>query len=241
MRSSAWQACTLLGLPASLPWAFDKNAIFHLEDLPLFIGLGLVMGLVSVYFTKVYITLEDWCEGLKKPYLRILVGGVSLGLLVLVLPFLYGEGYSIINDCLHGHTDFLFRNAMYADFPHHPAIVIILLLILVLFKPVAASLTFGGGGVGGIFAPSLFVGAVAGLLFAYIINQIGVFGEVSLQQFALVGMAGVMSVSELLETDFLTLSPQQTLGDLVKKITISQRNIFPVLILGSDVTQGQFF
>ena len=280
-------------------WAFNRDARFELGDLPMYLCLGLLTGLVSVYFTKVYIQLEDWGERIRNNYLRILAGGAALGAIVLVLPYLYGEGYGVINECLHGNTDFLFDVAIYQSFPDHPAVIILLLLLLILLKPIASSLTFGAGGVGGIFAPSLFVGAVSGLLFAYLVNLSNAFGTIHLSRFALVGMAGVMTgvlhgpltaifliaditggygfivpimavssvsfattryfvnnsvythelakrnqllthnkdksvldlmqIGQLLETDFSKLKPDQTLRDLVKQITLSKRDIFPVV------------
>lgn len=173
-------------------WAFDKSEQFILGDLPFYILLGIFTGLCSVYFTKLYIKIEHLFDKIKQIGVRLLIGGLVLGLLVFLFPPLYGEGYEVINYCLHGKIGFLFEKNLFTSFQSGILPVIILLTLILLLKPIATCVTFGGGGVGGIFAPALFFGAIAGLLFAFVVNVTGVH-DLSLQNSSLVGMAGIMA------------------------------------------------
>jgi CIC family chloride channel protein len=217
--------------------------------------------------------------------------------MVYLLPALFGEGYSGINDALNGNLDYLVNGSLFSRFGESLMAIILICIFLILFKVIATSITFGSGGVGGIFAPTLFVGAHAGLLFAIVINEFGMDMESS--NFVLVGMAGMiagvihapltaifliaentngyglfmplmitatisyatikiflknsvytyqlaqrkqlithdkdkaalslMDMGSLIETNFKTVRADNTLGELVKVISRSSRNVFPVI------------
>lgn len=271
---------------------------FILSEIPYYIILGILCGFISLYFTKVYLFIAGKFETINKWYLRYLVGAGILGILIFLLPSLYGEGYEATNSSLHANYEHLFRNTFYYSFNHNTLAIMMALMALILLKGVATSVTFGGGGIGGIFAPSLFTGAHAGLLFAFFMNHIFM-SQISETNFALVGMGGViagilhapltgifliaeltggyqlflplmivsalsyatmstfektsvytyqlarkgelfthdkdkivlslMNVKDLLETNFKTIDEDATLGDLVKVVQKSKRNIFPVV------------
>ena len=114
--------------------------------------------------------IEALYERLKNPYVRLAAGGIVLGVLILLLPPLYGEGYNTISQLLNGSTSSLFENSFFSDFAGKPWILLALLLGVVLLKVVASSSTNGAGGVGGVFAPSLFIGGVSGFFLARLIN-----------------------------------------------------------------------
>ncbi len=171
---------------------FKVTHLFDLQELPYYIVLGIFTGLVSAYFTHAYVIIEDFFAKRKNVYIKLLIGGVSLGILLAFFPTLYGEGYQDINTGLAGHLDYLFKNSIFLGFKGHFYAIAGLLIIIILFKAIAASITFGAGGVGGIFAPTLFVGVNAGLLFSLVVNH---FGNQNLptNNFALIGMAGMFA------------------------------------------------
>lgn len=179
-----------LGLDVLYPFEIEQN--FRMQDTWRFVLLGIFTGLVSLYFTKVYLFFQNVFSRIKGWPLRLLMGGSFLGLLIFLFPSLYGEGYTATNACLQGDTATLFDNSLFYDFKDNFTAVIILVFVVMLLKVVATSLTFGAGGIGGIFAPTLFTGAHVGLLFALLYNQFGG-GELSVTNFALVGMAGMIA------------------------------------------------
>ncbi len=278
---------------------FEFRDHFSLDDLPFYIVLGVIAAFISVYFTKMYIWVHSIFEKIKKPLKKLFIGGAALGLLIFLLPGLYGEGYEVINSCLAGNIDYLFNNSLYYEWRHSHVAIYGLLIALVVFKVVATSITFGAGGIGGIFAPTLFMGANLGLVFAMAVNHSGFFGSISGSNFALVGMAGciagvlhapltaifliaeitggyelfmplmivsvisyatakafaknsvytyqlakrgelmthhkdknilaLMRVESLIETNFKSVDIDASLGELVKVVAKSKRNVFPVL------------
>ncbi|PLX18510.1 MAG: chloride channel protein [Marinilabiliales bacterium] len=271
---------------------------FNVNKIIYYILLGIVAGLVSVYFTRVYKFLQDLFDKQANKFYKWFVGVSVLGLLIFFFPSLYGEGYDAINGCLHGTNDHLFNNSIFYGLRDNMFWVFSLFILVIFFKAVATSVTFGAGGVGGIFAPTLFIGANTGLLFAQIFHYFGI-RDLSYSNFALVGMVGLISgvlhapltaifliaeitggyslilplmigasvssaitrifekysvytyqlarrgelfthdkdkvvlsilkVSKLIETNFLTINEDATLGDLVKVIAKSKRNIIPVI------------
>jgi CIC family chloride channel protein len=164
---------------------------FHIGDIPLFILLGVFAGLVSVYFTKVYMYTNALFGKIKSCWTKLAIGGISLGFLIFLMPSLYGEGYEVINEALGGDISYLFNNTFYSGLSTSFLAMVIIFVMVLLFKVIATSLTFNAGGVGGIFAPSLFLGANLGLLFGLVATKLGY--EVSLTNFALVGMAGTIA------------------------------------------------
>lgn len=172
-------------------YAFSQHGEFELNQVVYFIIFGVFMGLVALYFTKVYLFITNKFEKIKDIFVRLLIGGTLLGLIVFFIPSLYGEGYEEINSSLRGQYSFLFDGTLYSNMDNRVLITISLFLVVLLLKVVATSLTFGAGGVGGIFAPSLFSGAIAGLLFTTVAGEFGI--ELSASNFALVGMAGMIA------------------------------------------------
>ena len=179
----------------------DSLFTFHLdgewivERVPACILLGVSCGLVSLYFIRMMTSCEDVFARLKDHrYAKLLLGGLMLSSLIFIFPVLYGEGYSAINILLNSNTEAdwntLLNNSLFYG---HGQLLIIFVALVVLTKVVATSATNGGGGCGGTFAPSLFVGAFSGFLFARIwnIQQLGLY--VPEKNFTLLGMAGVMA------------------------------------------------
>ena len=276
---------------------FDNYAPFTLDRVPYLILLGIVCGLISLYFTRGMNFLEGIFRRLKVPYKKILVGGLMLGVLIFLFPPLYGEGYDTINALLTGECYNLFNQSFLYNYRFDAWAIILYLSLIVFFKIFASAATNGAGGTGGIFAPSLFVGCITGFVVAEGLNIIGL--PVPHQNFAFAGMAGLMSgvmhapltgtflIAELtggydlfmtlmitsviayltiivferhslyamrlaqkgellthhkdravltlmkmdnvIETDLSIVTPDTTLGQLVKVISKSNRNLFPVV------------
>ncbi len=171
---------------------------FHIEvgfdpgDLPFYILLGILGGFISVYFTKMYIFIEARFAKIKSWLWRWIIGSSILGVLIFFFPALYGEGYEAINACLQGDYSILFEDSIFHAYKDMMMMVFILFLLILFFKAIATSVTFGAGGVGGIFAPTLFLGAFAGLFFANLLNYFGI-EPVSASNFAMVGMGGLIA------------------------------------------------
>ena len=185
-------------------YIFSGNAVlfsFHLdsdwtvERVPASILLGITCGLVSLYFIRTMNACEDLFARFKdKPYVKLVIGGVILSSLIFLFPALYGEGYHAINLLLNGRTEADWNQLLDGSlFYGHSEYLILYIALVLLTKVFATSATNGGGGCGGTFAPSLFIGCFTGFLFSRLwnIHQIGVY--VPEKNFALLGMAGVMS------------------------------------------------
>ena len=288
----------------------DVAEPFLVERIPWYLVLGAICGLVSLYFTRGMNGLEQWAKHSIRSFgLKILIGGLTLSVLIFLFPPLYGEGYDVIKQLINGDSlsaldnsplhQYLIPTDFYAQLSTTNTQLILLgyFIAIIFLKIVASVATNGAGGVGGIFAPSLFMGAIVGFVTARIMNLAGLI--VPETNFALVGMAGLMSgvmhapltgiflIAELtggyhlfmplmivsvisyltimlfephslyamrlaqkgellthnkdrnvltllkmdsvLETDFVTILPEMTLGELVKVISESKRNIFPVI------------
>ena len=271
---------------------------FELWQIPLFILLGVLCGLMAWYFTSMNSRVGAFFKSIDKQYKKWLWGGAILGILIFVFPPLYGEGYEGFTSLMHGNAQELFNNSLFYRFRDIDWVIILFVIATMFFKVIAMSTTNAAGGVGGTFAPSLFVGAFTGASLALVCNTL--FGwEVSIVSFTLVGMAGVMSgvmnapltsifliaelsngyglfiplmitacisfavdyyldpdsiytkqlrqkgellthdkdqsvfvflkLEELMETDFLRIKENMTLGDIVHIISTARRNIFPVI------------
>lgn len=167
------------------------SEVFALKNIPMYVLLGVICGFVSYYFTFMNSRITRCFDG-RPMYMKWIVGGLALGTLIFVFPPLYGEGYESFIDLMHGNTDALFNNSLFYGFRHIPWVVIIYLLAILVFKVIAMAATNASGGVGGTFAPSMFVGAFTGGSLAYVSNLL--FGlNLPILSFTLVGMAGVMS------------------------------------------------
>lgn len=279
---------------------FSQTEAFVIERIPYVILLGIFCGLISLYFTRVM----NWIEGEYRRYgttywRRFMMGGIMLSLLIFIFPPLYGEGYDTIGLLLNGQFAGLMDNSMFYPLNDSYFGIVIFLGLILLTKVFASSATNGGGGCGGIFAPSLYLGCIAGFIFAHICNYFPFTMYLSEKNFALLGMAGIMSgvmhapltgvflIAELtggydlflplmivsigsyitilmfephsiysmrlaqkgellthhkdkavltllsadnvIERDFQVVSPEMTLGDMVKVIARSSRNTFPVV------------
>lgn len=176
-------------------FSFHLDGEWIVERVPACILLGVSCGLVSLYFIRMMTSCEGVFARLKNHrYAKLLLGGLMLSSLIFIFPVLYGEGYSAINILLNSNTEAdwntLLNNSLFYG---HRQLLIIFVALVVLTKVVATSATNGGGGCGGTFAPSLFVGAFSGFLFARIwnIQQLGLY--VPEKNFTLLGMAGVMA------------------------------------------------
>jgi len=170
---------------------FNIEDKFVIGDIPLYILLGIIAGFVSIYFTRTYERFQKFFEKIGSPTKRLLIGGIGIGVLVYLIPPLYGEGFDVINDLVQGNPEKALHNNILNLDVTNVWTVIALLGGLVFFKIIASALTFGAGGVGGIFAPTLFMGSILGNCVAKIINTLGI--PVSESNFTLVGMTGVMA------------------------------------------------
>ncbi|WP_139957084.1 chloride channel protein [Flavicella sediminum] len=173
---------------------FQLKDKFELIDTGFYAVLGVSCGLISVYFSKVYFAISDFFSKFANPYKRLLIGGLGLGVIVYFIPPLFGEGFKTINNLLNENVSQVFNQNIFHVITDNNWIIIMFLIGLVLFKVIATSITFGAGGVGGVFAPSLFTGSITGYVFALFCNTLGLSASpLSQSNFALVGMAGLMA------------------------------------------------
>lgn len=171
---------------------FIQSEPFYTTRIPFVILLGILCGFSSLYFTKVMNMMENIFSRLKSPWVKFVMGGAILSLLVFLFPPLYGEGYGAIIDLLGGDPGEIVTASVFYHENTSAVAIILFILAIILMKAFATSATNGAGGVGGTFAPSLFVGCLTGFLFAYAINYFFHL-DLSAKNFALMGMAGVMS------------------------------------------------
>ena len=176
-------------------FSFHLDSVWSVERIPACVLLGVACGLVSLYFIRMMVACEDVFAKFKDhPHIKLAIGGTVLSLLIFLFPALYGEGYSSINLLLNGRTEADWNQVLNNSLFSGQGSLLIPYIALVLFTKVfATSATNGGGGCGGTFAPSLFIGCFTGFLFSRLWNmhEIGVY--VPEKNFALLGMAGVMS------------------------------------------------
>ena len=167
--------------------------MFRIEQIPLFVLMGVVCGLMGYYFTSVNSYVVGFFKGIKNQYKKWAIAGITLGVLMFVFPPLYGEGHSSFDTLMGGHTSELFDNTLFARFSDIDWVLLIYLVAIMLFKVIAMATTNAAGGIGGTFAPALFVGAFAGAIVAVVCRQFFHLDDVSITSFTLVGMAGLMS------------------------------------------------
>ena len=285
----------------------DAMFEFHMEDafdmarVPYVILLGIACGLVSLYFTHVTTAIEKQFKKLTNPYYKLAIGGSILSVLIFLFPPLYGEGYETINQLINGMSEnIILDNSIFYG---HARFLFLYLFLIILFKAFASTVTNCGGGCGGIFAPSLFLGCISGYLFASLCNMLDWGVPVSDKNFALFGMAALMSgvfhapltgvfliaeltggyalflplmivsvssyltvkvfdknniyairlaqrgelithhkdqavltilkVSDVIEKNFMKLTPEMDLGALTAVVAKTKRNIFPVVDAGN--------
>ena len=286
---------------------FHLDYPFSLERIPYAIALGIFCGLVAWYFTRSMNWIEDIFRRYKNPYVKFLIGSAMLSVLIFLFPPMYGEGYDTISLLLNGASisdwETVMNNSLFYGNAH---LLVLYLILIILFKVFASSATNGGGGCGGIFAPGLFLGCIAGFVFSYVCNEFNIGNTyIPEKNFALMGMAGLMSgvmhapltgvflIAELtggyglflplmivsvcayltiivfephsiysmrlaksgelithhkdkavltlmnmdsvIETDFLTVRPDMDLAQMVKTISQSGRNLFPVVDIRNEL------
>lgn len=168
---------------------------FAVNKIPAYIMLGIFCGLVSLYFTRTMNSLEDIFRKYTNPYIKLLIGGSMLSILIYLFPSLYGEGYDLIDLLLNGEGPEDWDTAMDSSlFYGHGNLLLLYLALVLIFKVFASTATNGGGGCGGIFAPSLFLGCISGFIFSRIwnINEI-LHINLPERNFAMLGMCGLMS------------------------------------------------
>lgn len=278
---------------------FSQSEAFTTSRIPFTIALGVVCGLMSYYFTKVMFMMETAFRRIKSQGWRIVTGGILIAGLIFVFPPLYGEGYGAINELLDGNVSDVLNGTVFYFDRGNVWFIALFIAMITLMKAFATSATNGAGGVGGTFAPSLFVGALTGFLFAYILNNLDLGFTLSQKNFTLMGMAGVMSgvmhaplmaifltaemtggynlflpllivsilayitiqiflpysiytmrlakagdllthqkdkavltllkMDKLIEKDFKSVKPEMNLKEVVDVISVSKRNLFPVV------------
>ena len=178
----------------NLEFFFSQSEPFYASGIPYVIMLGLFCGFVSLYFTGAMGLMEKMFGKLKNPWVKFAIGSVILSTLIYLLPPLYGEGYGPINMLLNGNVSDIFDNSAFYNHRNDVVYICVFIGMIIIAKVFATSATNGGGGVGGTFAPSLYVGCMAGFFFAYTMNALGIIDiPLSTKNFALAGMAGVMS------------------------------------------------
>ena len=166
---------------------------FALGNIPYYLILGLFSALCSVYFTRMTLWLEDKIKSVKRPFVRWAMAAGCLGLLIYLFPPLFGEGYEYLHELLNGGTIDLEGQTILAFSLRKAWLVPVFFLVVLLLKVFSMSFTNAGGGVGGTFGPTLFIGALAGFVVSRTINLIGGAPVVPEQNFVLVGMAGLMA------------------------------------------------
>ena len=177
----------------SLPFECTLSP-FNIANVPFYILLGFFCGLISLYFLRMTLHMEDKLSSLKKPFLKWFVCSLLLGGLILLFPPLYGEGYDFLHPLLTG-GEISYDMSILSELPASPWIVPLFFLAVMLLKVFSMTFTNAGGGVGGTFGPTLFVGALAGFVLARTLNLIFANENISVpeQNFVLVGMAGLMA------------------------------------------------
>ncbi|HBG71155.1 MAG: chloride channel protein [Bacteroidetes bacterium GWF2_43_63] len=285
-------------LGKSIEFYFSIQEPFEFRNTLYYVILGIVCGLVSVYFLRTNSWIEQSVQKIKKKFWRIILGGGAVGLLIFLFPPLYGEGYAAMRMILSGNIHDLSNNSFFYNFDADSWMFVGYLGLILILKVAAMSLTTGAGGIGGAFAPSLFMGGITGAAFVKVVNLLG-FTTLIQSNFILVGMAGLIAgvisapltaifliaeitggyalfiplivtssiayittrlwepysiytrglalsgelvthdrdksaltllrVNEVVESDFKTVHPDQTLRELVDVISKSKRNLFPVV------------
>ena len=195
--SATTLAIMLRGFDPILPVTLSISDKFELAQIPMFIILGVLCGLMSFYFTSVNTAVGRFFRRFDSQYKKWAVGGVLIGVLIFIFPPLYGEGYEAMTALMRGEPQSLFDKSLFFRFSSIEWVVILFVVATMLFKVVAMAATNSAGGVGGTFAPSLFVGSFIGALTALVFNMIfrwaGFEMQLSIVSFTLVGMAGVMA------------------------------------------------
>ena len=190
--SATTTALIFRGFDPIIAVSLSEADAFIIKQIPLYILLGVCCGLMSYYFTSVNSKMGAYIKGINSQYKRWAVAGIILGVLIFIFPPLYGEGYEGMTALMHGKVSELFNNSLFFKFSNVEWLAILYVTAIMFFKVIAMATTNASGGVGGTFAPSLFVGAFMGAIVALTCN-VCFDWDVSVVSFTLVGMAGVMA------------------------------------------------
>lgn len=193
IASVAGSLTSMLLIGKDSVFTFKLIGTFEAAHMPYYLLLGILCGLVSLYFSNAVRKTESLMEQLDSQLLRILYGGAVLGIIVFFLPPIYGEGYDTLNILIEGNSGQLLEKSPFFSLIDTPYLIIIFLIFIILVKPIASAVTLGSGGSGGIFAPSLYVGGILGFLYAYSSNLFDFTIPLPLAHFTLVAMCGVMA------------------------------------------------
>jgi CIC family chloride channel protein len=185
--------CSKIILKEGILITFSQEQPFNYTNVPFYILLGILAGLVSVYYTRVFTRIEDLFKARKtKHYTNALIGGLILALLIFLFPSLFSEGYGSIKSLAASHPEDLIKNSLLSGISHNPWFILFFIGLVMMIKVVATSVTINSGGNGGNFAPSLFVGAYLGFFFSRLINLTGLL-KLPESNFTLVAMSGILS------------------------------------------------
>jgi CIC family chloride channel protein len=167
---------------------------YALSNLPYYLLLGVFCGMAGLYFTRGSLFIESKFKKMKGRWRKLLVGGSVLGVLIFIFPPLYGEGYGALTALLNGKSESIFQNSVFpASLKDSAWFIFAYLLLLLVFKVVAMSATNSGGGVGGTFGPTLFLGGICGFFIAKLVNFFSHTANLPEANFTLVGMGGLMA------------------------------------------------
>ena len=172
---------------------FSQTEEFVMERIPYVLLLGIFCGLVSLYFTRAMLRVEGIYASLSHRWQRFILGVAMLSILIFLFPPLYGEGYDTIETLLNGDFIHLMDQSPFLGMENGYWGIVIFLGLILLTKVFASAATNGGGGCGGVFAPSLYIGCIAGFFFSHVLNFFGLPVDLPEKNFALMGMAGTMS------------------------------------------------
>jgi len=172
---------------------FNLKESFEAAHMPYYLLLGIICGLVSLYFSKMVRSTEKIMDDIGDQWMRITYGGAFLGFIIFFFPPIYGEGYETLNTLIDGKSTQVLDKSPFFSSIENPGIILVFLVLIILVKPIASAITIGAGGSGGIFAPSLYVGGITGFVFAFSKNMLGFHIPLPLAHFTLVAMCGVMA------------------------------------------------
>ena len=165
---------------------------WEMEDLFYYLLLAVVVGIYTIYFASISRVVKGWFVRINNPYHKVWLSGGALGLMILLFPALYGEGYLTIQQILDGRFDSIVKNSLFSDYRHMAGVIICYTILTLFAKSFAALFTLNGGGNGGVFGPSLVMGGLIGFAFAYGMNQVG-FIQLNVPNFVMAGMAGALA------------------------------------------------
>jgi CIC family chloride channel protein len=192
VASAMGALCSNILLHEGILLTFSAQQSFNFWNTPYYIALAILAGLLSVYYSRTFIKIDNWFDGIKGSYSKAFLAGGGLAFLIILFPPLFGEGYNSIISLSQGNTDMLFSQSILKNFIENEWIILLFVAAIVLTKVLATAITLSGGGNGGNFAPSLVNGAFLGFLFSRFIN-LTAFTKLPESNFTLVAMAGVMS------------------------------------------------